>query len=58
MSTQMYLLCVELLGTIPILGQQRVVSEKWKFLQAFGIIYADTGCVGGSEKVQKCADVI
>ena len=48
-----------------ILRQQRgwwVRSEKWQFLLIFSSIYADVlrmgGWVGGSEKVQKCADVI
>ena len=35
-----------------------VGSEKWQFLLTFSTIYADVGWVGGSEKVQKCADVV
>ena len=39
-------------------GTGWVGSEKWQFLMMFSTIYADVGWVGGSEKVQKCADVI
>ena len=35
-----------------------VGSEKWQFLLKFSTIYADVGWVGGSEIVQKYADVI
>ena len=35
-----------------------VGSEKWQFLLTFSTIYADVGLVGGSDKVQKCGDVI
>ena len=33
-------------------------SEKLQFLLMFSTMYADIGRVGGSEKVQKFADVI
>ena len=35
-----------------------VGSEKWKFFLTFSTIHADVGWLGGSEKVQKCANVI
>ena len=33
-------------------------SEKWQFLLTFSNIYADVRWVGGSNNVQKCAEVI
>ena len=35
-----------------------VGSENWQFLLTFSTIHVDVGRVGGSEKVQKCVDVI
>ena len=29
----------------------------FEIFETFSAIYADVGCVGGSDKVQKCADV-
>ena len=39
-------------------GTGWVGSEKWKFSPTFSAIYADEGWVGGTKKVQNCADVI
>ena len=39
-------------------GTGWVGSEKWQFLLTFSTVYADIGWLGGSEKVQKWADVV
>ena len=39
-------------------GTGWVGSEKWHLLLTFSTIYAGVGRMSGSEKIQKCADVI
>ena len=41
-----------------IMSAKGLGSEKWKFLLTISTISAYVSRVGGSEKVQKCADVI